>query len=122
MAYTSFGTIDNEEVYVSPYPGPGPRTVISAGGGAEPVFNPRDETQLFYRRGTKLIEATLAYTPEVRVVRRRTLFDRPAYQGMNPGRNYDISPDGARFMFVKGSSEGNQLIVRVPLASSTPHH
>jgi eukaryotic-like serine/threonine-protein kinase len=118
LAYTSFGT-SAEEVLVSPYPGPGPRTAISVGGGVEPVFHP-DGRRLFYRSGARLVEATLAFTPELRVISRRVLFERPEYQPLNPGRNYDISPDGSRFLFVKGATNTNQLVVKVPVTVNAP--
>jgi hypothetical protein len=35
------------EVYVQPFPGPGPRTVVSSNGGAQPRWR-RDGRELFY--------------------------------------------------------------------------
>ena len=80
------------EVYVRPLPGPGGRLQVSAGGGEEPVWS-KDGTRLFYRTQTHMIEATIARSPELSLVRRDTLFI-DSYSRHGWDANYDLLPNG----------------------------
>ena len=81
----------------------GPRVQVSTGGGREAVWNPRGG-ELFYRvqtaSGASLVAARLSTTP-LRVIARDTLFAIPDYEEADPHANYDVSPDGARFVFIR---------------------
>ena len=52
IAYVSDET-GRREIYVTPYPGPGGKFLISKDGGVEPLWAP-DGTEIFYRTRTTL--------------------------------------------------------------------
>jgi Tol biopolymer transport system component len=72
---------------------------VSTDGGREPVWSP-DGTELFYRQGAEALMAVgLTMTPEFRVERPRLVLQ----ENLNDERgwaNYDISPDGRRFVVI----------------------
>ncbi len=87
-----------DEVYVSPFPGPGGRWAVSAGGGDEPVWAPSGRT-LFYRGADGwLYAATLALGGPVLITHRARLFDTRPYVA---DAGYDVFPDGRHFVFVR---------------------
>jgi eukaryotic-like serine/threonine-protein kinase len=90
------------EIYVQSYPGPGGKWLISTEGGTEPVWN-RNGRELFYRSGDKMMAVDVATQPSFTAGKPRVLFEgryNPA-QGTTP--NYDVSPDGQRFLMIKPS-------------------
>ncbi|MDH3495219.1 MAG: protein kinase [Gemmatimonadota bacterium] len=91
------------EVYVRPLTGRGAKVLVSQNGGSEPVWNP-DGRELFYRgiatQGSPIMSATIRTSPEFQVLSRTTLFDAASYEQASPHANYDVSPDGRRFVMV----------------------
>ena len=91
------------EVYVEPYPGPGPKTKISTSGGLKPIWS-RDGKELFYRSGGKMmVAATIETEPEFRVIGRKELFEWE-YMHCIICQTYDVAPDG-RFLMIKDPKE-----------------
>jgi eukaryotic-like serine/threonine-protein kinase len=96
------------EVYVRPFPGPGPRVPVSLNGGVEPAWS-RDGRELFYRESDALMSATVRTQPAFEVVRRTRLFSGPYLPG-GTFREYDVSPDGGRFVMVRGGRSTSNLV------------
>jgi Tol biopolymer transport system component len=92
------------EIYVQPYPGPGGKWQISTEGGAEPVWN-RNGRELFYRSGGKMMAVDIATQPSFAAGKPRMLFEGPYEAPPVPIANYDVSPDGQRFLMVKPSEQ-----------------
>lgn len=93
------------EIYVQPFPGRGPRILVSTTGGKEPVWS-RDGNELFYRQGTAVVAVPVATEPALRVGKGEVLFDGP-YQADRAGHSaYDVSPDGKRFLMIRNESAG----------------
>jgi len=104
LAYVSNESGRNE-VYVQSYPGPGERHLISTNGGEQPAWSPNGR-ELFYVQGGGLNSGSSARTlMSVKVA------TAPAFQAGTPepmfenrdlrtnwGRNYDVAPDGQRFL------------------------
>jgi serine/threonine protein kinase/Tol biopolymer transport system component len=91
------------EIYVQPYPGPGGKWQISTEGGTEPAWN-RNGRELFYRSGDKMMAVDIASQPGFAAGMPRMLFQGPYY--VTPAgtyANYDVSPDGQRFLMLKPS-------------------
>jgi Tol biopolymer transport system component/tRNA A-37 threonylcarbamoyl transferase component Bud32 len=88
------------EVYVQPYPGPGGKWQISTEGGTEPMWNPNGR-ELFYRSGDKMMAVEIATQPGFAAGTPRTLFEGRYETAMVPIDNYDVSPDGQRFLMLK---------------------
>jgi Tol biopolymer transport system component len=92
------------EIYVQPYPGPGGKWQISTEGGMEPVWN-RNGRELFYRNGGKVMAVDIATQPGFAAGKPRMLFEGPYEQPPVPIANYDVSPDGQRFLMLKPSEQ-----------------
>jgi Tol biopolymer transport system component len=90
------------EVYVQPYPGPGGKWQISTGGGTEPVWNPNGR-ELFYRSGGKMMAVDIATQPGFSAGKPRVLFEGQYQPTPATFPNYDVSPDGQRFLMLKAS-------------------
>jgi eukaryotic-like serine/threonine-protein kinase len=88
------------EVYVQPYPGPGGKWQISTEGGTEPVWN-RNGRELFYRSGEKMMALDIATQPSFAAGKPRVLFEGRYNPAPGTGANYDVSPDGQRFLMIK---------------------
>ncbi len=98
------------EVVVQPFPGPGPRVQVSVGGGSEPVWA-RDGRRIFYRDGRHLMAASVTTTPNFAVTGRTALFADAYMFAQAPHANYDVSPDGSRFLMVKSAAETELFVV-----------
>jgi Tol biopolymer transport system component len=88
------------EVYVQPYPGPGGKWQISTEGGGEPMWNPNGR-ELFYRSGDKMMAVDITTQPSFTVGKPRMVFEGPYVPTPATLPNYDVSPDGQRFLMLK---------------------
>jgi len=93
-----------QEIYVQPFPGPGGKWQISTDGGSEPVWN-RNGRELFYRSGDKMMAVDIATQTGFTAGTPRMLFQGPYEKAPIPVSDYDISPDGQRFLMVKSSEQ-----------------
>ncbi len=93
------------EIYVQSYPGPGGKWQISTEGGTEPVWN-RNGRELFYRSGDKMMAVDIDAQPGFTAGKPRVLFEGRYEPPPGTSPNYDVSPDGQRFLMVKPSEAG----------------
>jgi len=110
LAYVSNKTGQND-VFARPYPGPGAEVTISAGGGQEPVWAPSGK-ELFYRHDGKLVSVRIDETPTTLTVSAPARVFDDVYRldtgGASGGMaNYDISPDGKRFVMIEEPKAGS---------------
>ena len=92
-----------DEVYVRPASEDGGRHVISTTGGTEPMWAP-DGQELFYRQGSTLVSVGIDTSSGFSVGLPEVLFDGPYELDAGGGgnlQNYDVSPDGERFLMIK---------------------
>ena len=99
LAYSSFES-GRSEIYVQPYPGPGGKWQISTEGGTEPAWNPNGR-ELFYRSGDKMMAVDITSKPGFAAGTPRNLFEGRYETAIVPIDNYDVSPDGQRFLMLK---------------------
>jgi Tol biopolymer transport system component len=92
------------EVYVQPYPGPGGKWQISTDGGMEPVWN-RNGRELFYRSGDKMMAVDIATQPSFTAGKPHMLFEGQYVPTAVLFPNYDVSPDGQRFLMLKPTEQ-----------------
>jgi Tol biopolymer transport system component len=92
------------EIYVQPYPGPGGKWQISTEGGMDPVWNPNGR-ELFYRSGDKMMAVDITTQPGFAAGKPRLLFEGRYEPAPVPIANYDVSPDGQRFLMVKPTEQ-----------------
>jgi Tol biopolymer transport system component len=90
------------EIYVQPYSGPGGKWQISTEGGTEPTWNPNGR-ELFYRSGDMMMVVDITTQPSFVAGKPRMLFEQRYVPTPGTNSNYDISPDGQRFLMLKAS-------------------
>jgi Tol biopolymer transport system component len=110
------------EVYVAPFPGPGPKVRVSTGGGRHPQWAPNGR-ELYYRLGanteadrslgqvSKLFAVTFEGSPELKTGTPRLLFEGPFFDS---GHDWAVTPDGKEFIFIRETppaSGANQMKV-----------
>jgi len=100
------------EIYVQPYPGPGGKWQISTEGGTEPVWNPNGR-ELFYRSGDKMMAVDIATQPGFTAGKPRMLFEGPYMASPFMYSNYDVSPDGQRFLMLKPGEAGEAVPTQI---------
>jgi Tol biopolymer transport system component len=97
------------QVYVRPFPGPDRKWPVSTQGGTQPRWS-RNGKELFYRDGDKMMVVDVTSSPDLVLSPPRLLFDqRYAFGGSITTPNYDVSPDGQRFVMVKDESGSGRL-------------
>ena len=104
VAYVSDHT-GRREVYVRSFASQGNAAQISSNGGEEPVWS-RDGGELFYREGPKgerFMVVTLGADPTLSASAPQLLFEGQFEETIFGGQNsnYDVSPDGRRFIMVR---------------------
>jgi WD40-like Beta Propeller Repeat len=92
------------EIYVQPYPGPGGKLQISTEGGTEPTWNPNGR-ELFYRSGDKMMAVDIVMQPSFAAGKPRVLFEGRYELSPATTPNYDVSPDGQRFLMLKPNEQ-----------------
>ena len=106
------------EVYVRPFPNVDDGLwQISTGGGAQPLWA-RNGRELFYRRGGAVMTVAVQTDPSFTPGTPEVLFEGNYLEGiLGAGRNYDVAPDGQRFLMItagggaEGTSAAASLIV-----------
>ena len=104
LAYVSDESGRND-VYVQPFPGPGPKWLVSTDGGIDPVWS-KDGRELFYRRDDQMMAVSVAPKGEFSAGRPQRLFEIRFDAGDN-GPNYDVSRDGTWFVMPR-SDQGRR--------------
>jgi eukaryotic-like serine/threonine-protein kinase len=95
LAYETLET-GQDQVYVRPYPGPGPPQTVAEFGCCA-VWNPMGR-ELFYLGSPEMMAVALAPGSPPRFGKPRTLFKHPGVtMGGEPMRLFDVAPDGQRF-------------------------
>jgi eukaryotic-like serine/threonine-protein kinase len=92
------------EIYVRPYPGPGGKWQISTEGGTEPAWNPKGR-ELFYRSGNKMMAVEVTTEGTFSAGKPKMLFEGSYVPTPRSFPDYDVSPDGQRFLMLKASEQ-----------------
>jgi hypothetical protein len=91
------------EVYVRPFPGPGGKSQISTDGGANPVWAANGR-ELFFSNGNKLMTVAVGIEGKFEAGKAGLLFSG-RYDFGTDYRNYDITPDGQRFVVIEDGAD-----------------
>ena len=94
LAYTSDAT-GQSELYVQRFPGAGRKWQISADGAEAPLWSP-DGRELYYWKGSRLMAVSVTTEPDFAPGKERELL-QPEFSDL---LNWDIAPDGKRFVVV----------------------
>ena len=98
------------EVYVRPFPGPGPPYPVSVGGGRDSKWS-KDGTEISYRSGNCILAVNVRTTPEFSSSPPQELFDASGYD-FSQTINWDVGPEG-RFVMVKSDPSMLRRIILV---------
>jgi serine/threonine-protein kinase len=103
LAYMA-GDIGREEVFVRPFPAvESGLWQVSGGGGSRPAWS-RDGGEIFYLDpAMRLMGARAETHGDALILGQPEVVIEAAYPALNAGRTYDVSPDGRRFLMIKGS-------------------
>jgi serine/threonine-protein kinase len=114
LAYAADDESGRREIYVQPYPGLGGKFQISTGGGNEPQWS-RDGRELFYRSGNKMIAVAIATEGGFVAGKPRQLFEGNYITTLAGWvrANYDVSPDGQRFLMLKRVDQGRERLAQI---------
>jgi Tol biopolymer transport system component len=112
LVYHSTQAGQTTNVVVQPFPGPGPRTQLSGGGGHDPAWSPDSKT-VYYLNAGAVFAVDMVGSP-LKASAPRELFRRQE-EGCGPTRCYDISADGSRFLFREMGVLGRQIANRMDL-------
>jgi Tol biopolymer transport system component len=92
------------EVYVTPFPGPGPKWPVSTNGGTHARWS-RNGRELFYRNGDDVMAVSITTTPRLSAGKPLLLFRGRYSYGSGLGLpTYDVAPDG-RFLMIRNDDE-----------------
>jgi Tol biopolymer transport system component/predicted Ser/Thr protein kinase len=103
MAYASDESGRNE-VYVQAFPQLSEKWTISTDGGIEPVWA-RSGRELFYRKGDKMMAVDVRMAPAFAANSPHALFDDQYARLVWGEADYDVSPDGQRFLMITGEPQ-----------------
>ena len=108
MAYSSSESGRNEIVVV-PFPNAGDsKWPVSVAGGSEPLWS-HDGRELFYRSGTgELVSVRVETRAEFSIGATTVLFPDQDYVRIDAHRQYDVAPDGQRFIMVRPVGAGRE--------------
>ena len=100
------------EIYVQPYPGPGGKWQISTDGGTEIAWAQSGQ-ELFYRNGDQMMAVEITTEPTFSAGIPQLLFEGDFQTGIVSRADYDVTPDGQRFLMVQlgGVLEVSQINV-----------
>jgi len=87
---------------VRAYPELQNKVMISNGGGSQPVWSPDGQT-LFYRNANRMMTVSIETTPTLKAGIPQMLFNDTFEKELFDNHNYDIHPDGDRFVMIKSS-------------------
>jgi eukaryotic-like serine/threonine-protein kinase len=100
MAFQS-ATSGQLEVYVVPFPGPGPRVPVSVNGGENPLWS-ADGRELFYTNGNRMMAVAIAPGTAFSVSAPRQLFEGRYRPGSNSVTPFSVTTkDRVRFLRVQ---------------------
>jgi serine/threonine-protein kinase len=110
LAYTSDDS-GMQQVFVQSFPDvSGGRWQVSANGGSRPLWSPAGG-ELFYatQKGT-IMSVAIEPGPAFKMRNAVALFDWPTLGTPGPGRTYDVSRDGKRFLMFKDNAQTQRSV------------
>jgi len=106
------------EVYVSSFPEPNRKTLVSTGGGIAPIWAPNGHRIYYWSLDwKKLMAVDVTLSPTLSVGTPRFLFEYPLIS-ISYIRPYDISPDGTRFLVIREDETRPVKVTRLNLVQN----
>ena len=102
-----------DEVYVRTFPEAEGKRQVSFNGGVQPRWS-RDGKELFYVEGETLIAVSVTTEPRFEAGKAKRLFSDPNLTWQDRTMpQYDVSPDGQRFVMIESVGERSRPVIRV---------
>ena len=113
LAYVSDESGRNE-VYIRQFPDGSGKRQVSLNGGKQPTWR-RDGRELFYVERASLMAVEVSTEGGLMLGRPRKLFDSEDLRSFSRHAEYDVSPDGERFLTTAPDDDGaeNRSVIRV---------
>jgi eukaryotic-like serine/threonine-protein kinase len=105
--------LSRQEIYVSPFPGPGPRRQVSIDGGIEPLWS-RDGRELLFQSGPQLMGVTVTPGAQWSASQPHVVHEGRFLRSSNGNTSWSINKDGTRFFRIQ-LVEPEQAITHVDL-------
>ena len=106
------------EIYVQPYPGPGPRLRLSKAGGRTPMFTRGGRTLVYWTRDA-LDEVDLDLSKPEPILARRVR-ESVSFPAFTESPQYDFTADGSTFVAVQMPTSSSRFVVSTRLMVGVP--
>ncbi len=100
LAYGSGVLVGNREIIVQSFPDAQQRVVVSRQGGSEPRWSGNGR-ELFYTIGGQMMAVSVPPGPVFSPGPARALFSVVGYRAARNRPQYDVTPDGQRFLMIR---------------------
>jgi eukaryotic-like serine/threonine-protein kinase len=110
LAYGSGAVVGSREIVVQSFPDAQQRVVVSRAGGSEPRWSGNGR-ELFYTLGGQMMAVSVPAGPVFRPGPPRALFSVKGYVAARNRPQYDVTPDGQRFLMIRSSSASQVVYV-----------
>ncbi len=97
---------------MQPFPGPGGKRQISTEGGQEPVWAGNGR-ELFYRNGDRMMAVDITTEPSFSAGIPAMLFEGSFETTNNFRANYDVTPDGQRFLMIQSGEQQDSAATQI---------
>ncbi len=97
------------EIYIRPFPDGAYRQIVSDAGGIQPRWS-RDGKEIFYVQRSAVVAVPVSTDPKISIGGAKRLFENPRLAGF-PVAQYDVAPDGQRFVLPKLEGETSIRVV-----------
>jgi Tol biopolymer transport system component len=112
IAYNSTES-GRSEVYVVPFPPTGERWQVSAAGGVQPMWGPRDRELYYLSLAGTLMAVPVRSGDGLDVGRAVRLFQSPLRSVSGDTEQYAVAPDGSRFLFAPSTAPAKPDVVTI---------
>jgi Tol biopolymer transport system component len=102
-----------QEIYVTPFPGPGPRWQVSTNGGGEPRWS-HDGRELYFQNGEQLMGVTVNAGATFSASAPHLVHEGRFLKSVNGNTSWDVTPDGKRFVRIQ-QVEPERPVTRIDL-------
>ena len=99
LAWSGYRT-GHPEIYVAPFPGVAWVRQVSHDGGIEPRWS-HDGRELFFKSGSRFMAVPVASAATLTLGTPRELFSVSGYRSARNRQQYDVAPDGRRFLMIR---------------------
>jgi len=110
LAYGSGAVVGSREIVVQSFPDAQQRVVVSREGGSEPRWSGNGR-ELFYTIGGQMMAVSVPPGPIFSPGPARALFSVVGYRAARNRPQYDVTPDGQRFLMIRENSAAQVVYV-----------